>query len=102
MKKKIAVVTGASSGIGKSIATMLLAEALRMELADTDIRITCLEPGLVKTGLHRDWEVPSAVLLDISDTLTPEDIAAAVKDIIGKTAHVRIPRYMILPKGHRI
>ena len=34
-----------------------LAESLRMELAETDIQITCIEPGLVSTNLHRDWPV---------------------------------------------
>lgn len=85
-----------------NFALEALAEALRMELSDTDIQITCIEPGLVKTSLHRGWKVPPAELLNISNTLTPEDVADAVKEIIGKPAHVRIPRYMILPKGHRI
>ncbi len=87
---------------GCNYALEALAEALRMELADTDIQITCLEPGLVKTNLHRDWEVQPAQLMNISDTLTPEDIAEAVEEIISKPSHIRIPRYMILPKGHRI
>ncbi|MBN1759219.1 MAG: SDR family oxidoreductase [Chitinispirillaceae bacterium] len=97
---KVRETAGAYAGCNYALEA--LAEALRMELADTDIQITCLEPGLVKTGLHRDWKVPPSVLLNISDTLMPEDIAAAVKDIIAKPAHIRIPRYMILPKGHRI
>jgi len=79
-----------------------LAESLRMELSDTDIQITCIEPGLVSTGLHRDWPVHPRELLNISNTLTPDDIAASIKEIMEKPSHVRIPKYMILPKGHRI
>jgi NADP-dependent 3-hydroxy acid dehydrogenase YdfG len=79
-----------------------LAEALRMELSDTDIQITCIEPGLVSTGLHRDWPVHPKELLNIANTLTPNDIAEAVRDILRKPSHVRVPKYMILPKGHRI
>lgn len=79
-----------------------LAESLRMELSDTDIKITCIEPGLVETKLHRDWEVKPKELLNISNALRPEDIADAVIEILNKPDHVRIPRYMILPKGHRI
>ncbi len=91
---------GAYAGCNHALEA--LAESLRMELADTDIQITCLEPGLVQTNLHRDWDVQPAELMDISDTLTPEDIAEAVVEIMAKPSHIRIPRYMILPKGHRI
>lgn len=79
-----------------------LAESLRMELSDTDIKITCIEPGLVETNLHRDWVIKPKELLNISHALSPEDIADAAIDILNKPDHIRIPRYMILPKGHKI
>lgn len=79
-----------------------LTESLRMELSDTDIKITCIEPGLVETNLHRDWVIKPKELLNISHALSPEDIADAVIDILNKPDHIRIPRYMILPKGHKI
>ncbi len=41
-------------------------------------------------------------LLHISDALLPEDIADAVMEVISKKDYIRIPRLMILPKGHRI
>ncbi|MDC7218933.1 MAG: SDR family NAD(P)-dependent oxidoreductase [Spirochaetales bacterium] len=97
---KVRETAGAYAGCNYALEA--LAEALRMELSPTDIQITCLEPGLVSTGLHRDWEIQPAELLNITNTLTPEDIADAVKEIISKPSHIRIPRYMILPKGHRI
>ncbi len=79
-----------------------LAESLRMELSDTNIQITCIEPGLVSTNLHKDWPIHPRELLNISSTLTPDDIAMAIKEVIHKPDHIRIPKYMILPKGHRI
>ena len=79
-----------------------LSESLRMELSDTNIKITCIEPGLVETGLHRDWEVKPKELLDISCALSPQDIADVVIEILTKPDHIRIPKYMILPKGHKI
>lgn len=79
-----------------------LAESLRMELSDTDIKITCIEPGLVETNLHNEWEIKPKELLNISNALTPEDIANAVVDILNMPEHIRIPKYMILPKGHKI
>ena len=87
---------------GCNYALEALAESLRMELCDTDIKITCIEPGLVDTGLHRDWAIKPKELLGISDALTPQDVADAVMDILNKPGHVRIPRIMILPKGHKI
>ena len=83
-------------------ALEVLAESLRMELSDTDIKITCIEPGLVETNLHRDWDIKPKELLNISNALAPEEIADAVLDILNKPDHIRIPRYMILPKGHKI
>lgn len=79
-----------------------LAESLRMELSDTDIKITCIEPGLVETNLHNEWEIKPKELLNISNALTPEDIANAVVDILNMPEHIRIPKYMILPKGQKI
>lgn len=79
-----------------------LAESLRMELSDSDIKITCIEPGLVETNLHNEWEIKPKELLNISHALKPEDIANAVVEILNMPEHVRIPKYMILPKGHKI
>ena len=87
---------------GCNYALEALAESLRMELSDTDIKITCIEPGLVETDLHRNWEISPQKLLNISDALNPQDIADAVIEIIQKPDHIRIPKYMILPKGHKI
>lgn len=87
---------------GCNYALEALAESLRMELCDTDIKITCIEPGLVETGLHRDWDIKPKELLGISTALHPMDVAEAVLDILQKPNHVRIPKYMILPKGHKI
>ncbi len=74
-----------------------LCEALRMEFAGTDIRISAIEPGLVVTGLHRDWGEPAAQRLNIKDPLTPRDIAGMVRYLLEQPKHVRIPRLMVLP-----
>jgi NADP-dependent 3-hydroxy acid dehydrogenase YdfG len=79
-----------------------LAESLRMELSDTNIQITCIEPGLVRTNLHKDWPIHPQELLGISNTLKPEDIADIVYDVMCKSEYIRIPKIMILPKGHKI
>lgn len=92
--------SGAYAGCNHALEA--LAEALRMELSHTDIKITCIEPGLVDTNLHRDWDVKPKDLLNISSALTPQDIADTVIEILAKPNHIRIPKYMILPKGHKV
>lgn len=87
---------------GCNYALEALAESLRMELSDTNIQVTCIEPGLVETKLHREWSTQPKDLLNISNTLSPQDIADSVIEILNKPDHIRIPKYMILPKGHKI
>jgi NADP-dependent 3-hydroxy acid dehydrogenase YdfG len=79
-----------------------LSEALRMELSGTNIKITCIEPGLVMTELHKDWEIHPKESMSIHHPLSVEDIVETVRFIINQPEHVRIPRLMILPKDHTI
>lgn len=79
-----------------------LSEALRMELAGTNIKVSCIEPGLVMTELHKDWEVHPKDGLNIHDPLTVDNIVDIVRFIINQPAHVQIPRLMVLPKEQNI
>lgn len=79
-----------------------LSEALRLELTGTDIKITCIEPGLVMTGLHDDWEIHPKDSMNIREPLSVDDIVDTIKFIIRQPDHVRIPKIMILPKDHNI
>lgn len=79
-----------------------LSEALRLELSDTDIKISCIAPGLVLTELHDDWEVHPVDLLDIREPLTGEDIVETARYIMNQPDHVRISRVLILPKGQKL
>lgn len=87
---------------GTKYAIEALSEALRMELSKTDVQVSCIQPGLVRTGLHARWETPPAVAMGIPEPLTPADVARMVLFILEQPAHVRIPQLMILPKGHEI
>jgi len=87
---------------GTKFAVEALSEALRMELAKTNIKITCVEPGLVKTELHRHWEVHPMESLDIPDPLKPQDIADTILWILQQNERVRIPKVLVLPRGHVI
>jgi len=79
-----------------------LSEALRMELAGTNIQVSCIEPGLVMTGLHDRWQTHPSESMGISEPLTVNDIVNAVLYMLEQPAHVRIPRLMILPGEHLI
>lgn len=79
-----------------------LSEALRMELSGTDIKISNIQPGLVLTELHKDWEVHPKDSLNVNEPLTVDDVVEAVRYIMGQPAHVNVPKVMILPKDHEI
>ena len=79
-----------------------LSEALRMELAGTDIKISCIEPGLVMTELHNDWKVHPKESMNIYEPLTVDNIVDTMRFIINQPDHVRIPKLMVLPKDHEI
>lgn len=79
-----------------------LSEALRIELSDTDIKVSCIEPGLVLTELHKDWEVHPMELFNIHEPLTVEDIVESARFIMKQPEHVRIPRLLIMPKGQKL
>lgn len=75
-----------------------LSEALRMELAGTNIYISIIQPGLVMTELHNHWEVHPKDLFSIKSPLVPDDIADAALFIMDRPSHVSIPKIMVLPK----
>ena len=87
---------------GTKFAIEALSEALRMELAGTDIAVSCVEPGLVLTELHKDWEVHPTEMFGISHPLLPEDIARGIRFILEQPNHVRIPKMLMLPGQHSI
>ncbi len=87
---------------GTKYAIEALTEALRLELAKTNIGVACVEPGLVQTELHRNWEVPPAQSLNIPRPLQPEDIARVVRFILEQPDHVRLPRILAVPADQEL
>ncbi len=98
--KKVRATAGAYAGTKYAIEA--LSEALRMELSRTDVQVSCIQPGLVMTGLHDRWEVHPSESMGIDHPLSGQDIARMVVFILDQPAHVRLPQLMILPKGHEV
>ncbi|MGA2530942.1 MAG: SDR family oxidoreductase [Acidimicrobiales bacterium] len=73
------------------------AHALRLELQDAGIRVTCVEPGIVDTPLTRD-NPKVQPLLDACEPLTPDDVARVVVFAYLQPQRVAISEIVIRPQ----
>ncbi|ACF13202.1 short-chain dehydrogenase/reductase SDR [Chloroherpeton thalassium ATCC 35110] len=87
---------------GTKYAIEALSEALRIELARTNVKVTSIEPGLVMTELHRKWDVHPKEAMQIPTPLQPGDVAEIIWQVLSQKPHVRIPKILIMPKDHAI
>ena len=87
--------TGAYAGT--KFAIEALSEALRMEVAGSNVSVSVIQPGLTETELQDHFEEHPKQLLGITEPLHPEDIARCVRFMLEQPPHVRIPVMMILP-----
>ncbi len=97
---KIRPTAGAYAGTKYAIEA--LSEALRMEVAGSPIKVSCIEPGLVMTELHRDLLAHPQDTLGVERPLAPADIARMVLFVAGQPDHVAVPRLMVLPQDQAI
>jgi NAD(P)-dependent dehydrogenase (short-subunit alcohol dehydrogenase family) len=81
LKGKVAVVTGAGSGIGRELALACGREGMRVVLADVDL------PGMHETTRQLGTAASVAVGCDVSKAAEVEALAAAVYDRFG-AAHL--------------
>lgn len=82
---------------GSKFFVEAFSEALRMEVAKTDIKVSVIQPGVVESGLQSHFKVHPKEVLGIENPLEPEDIARCVCFILEQPSHVRIPIMMALP-----
>ncbi len=92
---KVRPTTGVYAGTKYAIEA--LSQALRMEVARTDIKVSVIEPGLVETELQDHFPVHPRELLSIEKPLVPRDIGRCVRFVLQQPPHVRIPIMMVLP-----
>jgi len=82
---------------GTKYAVEALSEALRLELAGSNVKVSCIRPGLVMTELHKRWKVHPTKSMNIPHPVQPEDIARAVRFILEQPDHVLIPNMLVVP-----
>ena len=82
---------------GSKFFVEALSEALRMEVAKTDIKVSVIQPGVVETNLQSHFKVHPRQVFGIEKPLMPADIARCVCFILDQPSHVRIPVMMALP-----
>nr|WP_186363401.1 SDR family oxidoreductase [Rhizobium sp. ACO-34A] len=75
---------------------------LRMELFGTDVKVTELRPGRVRTGMHAemfdgDHSQSDALLYDPYECLTPENIADAVRYVLATPGNVCVSQIEVVP-----
>lgn len=87
---------------GTKFAIEAFTDALRMELAGTDIGVACIEPGTVATGLYNNWDDKNKDFVFSGGALQPEDIARCVRFILEQPSHVRIPRLLAVPANQPV
>jgi len=93
---KVRPIIGAYAGTKYAVEAMT--EGLRMDLADTDVKVSCIQPGLVMTDLHDHMSVHPKDAIGMHEPLTPRDIAECVMFMVTRPRNVFIPRMMIVPK----
>ncbi|MFD0707435.1 SDR family oxidoreductase [Photorhabdus akhurstii] len=87
---------------GTKHAVEALCEALRLELARSAVKVSCVAPGLVQTELHRDLMVHPSVSRNIARPLSAEDVAQTIIWVMTQPAHINIPQIVVLPQDHPI
>lgn len=75
---------------------------LRMELFGTDVRVTEIRPGRVRTGMHAemfggDHARADELIYDPYECLRPEDIAEAIRYVLSTPPHVCVAQIEVVP-----
>jgi len=105
----VSSVAGRSANMGSAVYNMTkfgvtaFSEALRQEVLNADIRVTCLEPGFVETELqgHNENQMVQDNIEKMRDqigqTLKSEDMANAILYALSQPDHVAVNEILVRP-----
>lgn len=109
----VSSVAGRTANFGSAVYNMTkwgvtgFSEALRQEALNSNIRVTCIEPGFVDTELQGHNEHPMVVEAtekmreEIGTVLEAEDIARSILYAISQADHVNVNEILIRPTGQK-
>lgn len=87
---------------GTKHAVEAFTDSLRMELANTQIKVAAIAPGTVDTGLYDKWDKEDADYIKSGGVLQPEDIARCVRFVLEQPEGVMIPRMLAVPTNQPV
>lgn len=96
-----AAYAGGAIYCGSKAAIKFISDGLRIDLMDTNVRVTTIEPGLVETNFsvvrfYGDEAKAKAVYTGI-EALTPDDIAESIAYVCLLPKNVQIPEIILTP-----
>jgi len=91
------------SGIyaGTKHALEALSDSLRQEIARTPIQISCIEPGMTLTDLHRDFKEHPMKAMGIENPLNPEDVVEAIVFAMTRNRNATVANLVLLPREQK-
>lgn len=85
---------------GTKHAVRAISEGMRQDLCGTNIRVCCIEPGMVNTEFSlvrlQDPEKAKSIYAGV-DALTGHDIAECISWVLNRPKHVCIQEMMVFP-----
>lgn len=86
---------------GTKFAIEAFTDAIRVEVAGTNIGVAAIEPGTVATNLYDTWNQDNKDYLFAGGALEAQDIARCVRFVLEQPPHVRVPRLFVVPAGQQ-
>jgi NADP-dependent 3-hydroxy acid dehydrogenase YdfG len=109
----VSSVAGRTANFGSAVYNMTkwgvtgFSEALRQEALNSNIRVTCVEPGFVDTELQGHNEHPTVqenvekMRNEIGTVLEADDIARGILYAVAQAEHVNVNEILIRPTGQK-